>query len=88
MGGTWVSAPHKDFRVWLSVDLATRRIKFCYDLGEGGIYRFTLLSECRDDVQKMLKQILRRDKIKVMKVSDEMDYYTIVTDSEFLIFDK
>ena len=84
----WIS-DKKEFDAWLQVDLQTRRILFCYTLdSEGGVYRFSLLSECRDDVQEILKAELIANKIEVMKVSDCLDFYTIVTNSDFLIFER
>ena len=78
----------KELDAWLSVDLQTRKIKFCYNLdSEGGVYRFSLLSECRDDVQEILKKELEDNNIEVMKVSDCLNFYTIVTNSKTLIFE-
>ncbi len=86
----WVSVPEiNDDETWLSINLETRRVQFCYRLdSEGGVYRFSLLSECRADVQETLSNILLKNKIEIMQVSDCLDYYTIVTNSDFLIFER
>lgn len=50
-------------------------ITFEYSEGEC-FYRFWLLSECNDRVQKRIKRLLKEDGVKI-KVVDH--YYTVVT---------
>ncbi len=80
----WKSNLNKEKKVWYNVNLLNRRIEFCYELdSEGSTYRFSLLSECRDDVQEVLRVMLDDEGIEVLKVEDNRDFYTIVTNSNF-----
>jgi hypothetical protein len=80
----WKSNFNKEHKVWYTVNLLNRRIEFCYELdSEGGVYRFSLLSECRDDVQAILLNMLYDEGIEILKVEDNRDYYTVVTNSNF-----
>ena len=84
----WWTSYNKDEKVWFHVNLETRRVEFCYELdSEGGVYKFTLLYECRDDVQETLKEMLSDENIEIITVEDNRDFYTIVTNSN-LIFQK
>lgn len=77
--------------VWIEINLSTRRISFCYDLSEEvGFdfgFRFSLLSECRDDIQKIIKSLIESLGIEIMTVEDRRNFYTIVTNSR-LDFDE
>ncbi len=85
----WTSAMLEEQRIWLSVNLENRRVTFCYELdSEGSIYRFSLLSECRDDVQYIFNTALHNLDIGTLKVYDAIDYYTIVTSCDFLTFER
>lgn len=84
----WWTSYNKDQSVWFHVNLETRRVEFCYELdSEGNTYNFSLLSECRDDVQEILKEMLSDENIEIIVVEDNRDFYTIVTNSN-LIFQK
>lgn len=74
----------------IEIDLCTRRVKFQYIIGDSidGIrMEFGLLSECVDWAQKIIKKMLKEDKIEIMTVEDSVDFYTIVTNSA-LPFEK
>jgi hypothetical protein len=75
---------HYEVIVW--IDNVTRRVEFEYFLDGYVKFNFTLLSECRDDIQKIIKDILEKEEIEVMVVEDKMDYYTIVTNARNIIF--
>jgi hypothetical protein len=80
----WKSNYNKEYKVWYNINLLNRRIEFCYELdSEGGVYRFSLLSECRDDVQEKIKVMLADEGIGILVVEDNWDFYTIVTNSNF-----
>lgn len=80
----WKSNFNKEERVWYNVNLLNRRIEFCYELdSEGSTYCFSLLSECRDDVQETIKIMLQDEGIGILVVEDNRDFYTIVTNSNF-----
>lgn len=87
MNKYWVSECIDEKGIWIDIDLTTRRVTFCYELDSDGTrYRFSLLSECRDDIQEVLKSYMQSNDINVLVVEDLYDYYTIATTVSFLHF--
>lgn len=64
--------------VGYTIDLVTRKIRFKYQLSCDIGFEFSLLSECRDDVQEILKEMMEEDGI-VLGISDTVsDYCNVV----------
>lgn len=61
-----------------SIDLQTRKIKFKYSLGEDIGFEFSLLSECRDDVQKEIQEMLQEDDIVLGILDTDTEYCNVV----------
>lgn len=77
--GASVISPTPDI-MWAGydVDLVTRKIIFEYKLSSDIGFEFSLLSECRDDVQEIIKELLEEDGI-VLGISDtESEYCNVV----------
>ena len=64
--------------VGYTIDLQTRRIKFEYTLSEDLGFSFALLSECRDDVQKEIQEMLREDGTVLGILDTESEYCNVV----------
>lgn len=60
--------------VGYDVDLVTRKITFEYHLSCDIGFEFSLLSECRDDVQEILIEMMKEDKIS-LGISDTVSEY-------------
>lgn len=65
-------------RIGYTIDLQTRKIKFEYELSEDLGFSFTLLSECRDDIQKGLRKMLAEDGITLGILDTESEYCNVV----------
>ncbi len=61
-----------------SIDMQTRKIKFKYSLGEDCSFEFSLLSECRDDVQKEIQEMLQEDNIVLGILDTASEYCNVV----------
>lgn len=64
--------------VGYDVDLVTRKIKFEYRLSSDIEFEFSLLSECRDDVQEILGDMMLEDKISLGILDTESEYCNVV----------
>lgn len=62
----------------ISIDLQTRKIKFMYNIGGTISFEFDLLSECRDDVQKEIQEMLQEDNITLGILDTESEYCNVV----------
>ena len=60
------------------VDLVTGKIEFRYPLCEDGRYETNLLSQCRDDIQIIIKEMLAEDEITLGILETEDDYFNVV----------
>lgn len=61
-----------------TIDLQNRKIKFEYELSEDLGFSFSLLSECRDDIQKELRKVLDEDGIVLGILDTESEYCNVV----------
>jgi hypothetical protein len=61
-----------------TIDMMTRKIKFKYSISEDYSFEFDLLSECRDDVQKELQEMLEEDGIVLGILDTESEYCNVV----------
>jgi hypothetical protein len=61
-----------------TINLKSRKITFEYTLGEDCGFSFSLLSECRDDIQKELRKILDEDEIVLGIFDTESEYCNVV----------
>lgn len=64
--------------VGYDVDLITRKITFEYHLSSDIGFNFSLLSECRDDVQVILGDMMLEDKISLGILDTESEYCNVV----------
>lgn len=60
------------------VDLVTRKIRFQYTLSCGIGFDFSLLSECRDDVQSILREMMDEDEITLGILDTKEEYCCVV----------
>ncbi|MFZ2992426.1 MAG: hypothetical protein WA061_01810 [Microgenomates group bacterium] len=74
----------------IRINMRTRRIMFEYYLSEERDcgFEFSLLSECRDDVQHYIEEMLKDSGIEIMVVEDFSYVYTIVTNYQGMTFEK
>lgn len=77
--GANVINPTSDiFWAGYDVDLVTRKIKFMYRLSNDVGFEFSLLSECRDDVQEVLKKLMMEDELYLGISDTESEYCNVV----------